>query len=646
VGEAELAWARESAVLRLPAVDAKDFSPTWAFGTSTGQGVRVAVIDSGIEADHPALDGCVDEAAGVRFEADGHGGLAAIPGPHDDVYGHGTACAGIIHALAPDATVVSVRVLDDKLRGTAAAFYAGLAWAVDQGIEVINLSLGAARRDWALAFHDICDRGYFANSFIVTAANNVSLDSFPSLFASVTSVACNNTTDPLRFHFNPDPPTEFLARGINVEVPWVDGSTVVTTGNSFAAPHIAAFAALIKAEHRELRPFQIKTALWAASANVREATRPDRAGRGARATRRPSRPTLRTMQHREPDPPRRQDAGTRPLADTRSRAGVRPVAGVHPVAGVAVVETRPTVDTDAERAELQRVMVDYEVGELVERGPWGPVFAATRDGEPVALRRLDPTLAYDRPTLERFAASVRIAAALDHPHILPIHELREDEHFAVMVMALCPSDLARCQVEGGLDQRAAAAAVLGLLWGLHHAHAAGVLHGDLRPDNANIDELGRVVLSDVGIAAALTSDIRTTSAPTDPLSWTYLAPEQLEGAAIGPYTDVYAAGLLLFQLIARALPHPPVADLGALVRQRAAPRPRPLSQLTADVAPALAAVADRAVAEEPHRRFPSAAAMARAVEDAATVAFGPHWIESQPFRLEPVTDAGDVRRTG
>ena len=114
---------------------------------------------------------------------------------------------------------------------------------------MINLSLGASKRDWALAFHDTCDRGYFNNSFIVTAANNVHRDSFPSLFASVTSVASNGSSDPLRFHFNPEPPTEFLARGIDVDVPWLNGSTITTTGNSFAAPHIAAFAALIKAEH-------------------------------------------------------------------------------------------------------------------------------------------------------------------------------------------------------------------------------------------------------------------------------------------------------------------------------------------------------------------------------------------------------------
>jgi subtilisin family serine protease len=97
----------------------------------------------------------------------------------------------------------------------------------------------------------------------------------------VTSVACNLATDPLRFHYNPEPPTEFLARGIDVEVPWLGGTSIRGTGNSYAAPHIAGIAALIRSKHPELRPFQVKAVLWAVAANVREAPRP--AGRLSRS---------------------------------------------------------------------------------------------------------------------------------------------------------------------------------------------------------------------------------------------------------------------------------------------------------------------------------------------------------------------------
>ena len=277
------AWSKDSVMLRLPsAMTLADLSESWAFGGATGAGVRVAVIDSGIDADHPALDGCVDGDGGMTFTVEKDERVVATQGPHGDSFGHGTACAGIIHSLAPEARITSVKVLGAGLSGRVAAFIAGLEWAVDQGFDVINLSLGTRKRDSALAFHEACDRAYFGSSSVVTAANNVAAISYPSLFASVISVACNLTTDPHRYHANPDPPTEFLARGIDVPVLWLEHGTSTATGNSYAAPHIAGLVALIRSKHPELRPFQVKTVLWARSANVVEATEPEIAGKLSR----------------------------------------------------------------------------------------------------------------------------------------------------------------------------------------------------------------------------------------------------------------------------------------------------------------------------------------------------------------------------
>lgn len=272
------AFSRDSIALRLPgALTLDDLTPQWAWGGATGRGVRVAVIDSGIEADHPDLDGCVEVEDGIAITLDKAGDVIETVGPHDDSFGHGTACAGIIHSLAPEARITSVKVLGAGLTGKAAAFLRGLAWAVEQGFDVINLSLGTTRKDWALPFYEVCDEGYFRNSVIVTAANNIVRPSFPSLFASVTSVASNLSKDPFRFHYNPEPPTEFLAPGIDVDLAWLGGSRIVGTGNSYAAPHIVGIVALIRSKHPELRPFQTKTVLWATAANVLEA--PKFAGR-------------------------------------------------------------------------------------------------------------------------------------------------------------------------------------------------------------------------------------------------------------------------------------------------------------------------------------------------------------------------------
>jgi len=269
------AYTRESTVLRLPgAVSLDDLSPAWAWGGATGKGVRVAVIDSGVEAGHPGLEGCVDADAGLAVRmGDGDETIDEF-GPHDDSFGHATAVSGIIHSIAPEARITSVKVLGAGLGGRAAAFLRGLAWTVEQGFDVINLSLGTNRREWALPFYEICDEAYFKGCLVVTAANNVMRASYPSLYGSVASVACNLSADPFRFHYNPAPPTEFLARGIDVELLWREGTTVRGTGNSYAAPHISGIAALIRSKHPELRPFQVKTALWATAANVREAPRP------------------------------------------------------------------------------------------------------------------------------------------------------------------------------------------------------------------------------------------------------------------------------------------------------------------------------------------------------------------------------------
>jgi len=272
------AYTRDTSMVQRGAVEPlQGITPAWAWGGATGAGVRVAIIDSGVEADHPWLEGCVEVDSGVVVSQDAEGAPTTTPGPHDDLFGHGTACAGIIHEIAPGARLTSIRVLGPRLSGRSEVFLRGLQWAIEHEYDVVNLSLGTTRRDVALAFHELCDLAYFRNTVIVTAANNVPAPSFPSLYASVISVACNTATDPFRFHWNPEPPTEFLARGIDVEVAWRGGTTSTATGNSYAAPHIAGIAALVRSKHPELRPFQVKTVLWASAANVIEA--PVRAGR-------------------------------------------------------------------------------------------------------------------------------------------------------------------------------------------------------------------------------------------------------------------------------------------------------------------------------------------------------------------------------
>lgn len=240
----------------------------WAWGGSTGAGVKVAVIDSGVDATHPRVGGV---QGGVIVEPDDSapGGVRVTEAPHEDLFGHGTACAAIIRSLAPDCEIYSVRVLGAKLSGRGTVFAAGLEWAVDAGMHVVNLSLSTGRANYFGVFHRLADRAYFAGTTIVAAINNVPAPSYPAQFASVVSVAARDADEGLAY--NPTPPVEFGAPGIDIDVAWMDGKSVRASGNSFACPYVAGVVARVLGKHPGLTPFEVKTVLRAVSSNAKGA---------------------------------------------------------------------------------------------------------------------------------------------------------------------------------------------------------------------------------------------------------------------------------------------------------------------------------------------------------------------------------------
>ncbi len=256
----------------------------WAWGGATGAGVTVAIIDSGLEVDHPALHGRVVESVAVEIDDDGE--PKVVPDTAGDMFGHGTACGGIVLTLAPDVDLISIRVLGADLRGKGIAFAAGLEWAIQRGVQVANLSLSSKSETMYPVFHELADEAYFHNVNLVSAANNVPGPSYPSLFSSVFSVAAHSEPDPERFYYNPTPPVEWGAWGVNVPIAWKDGGSTVATGNSFAAPHMAGLVARIVSKHPGLTPFEVKALLAAISDNPRTAPgRATAAGKRVRSKR-------------------------------------------------------------------------------------------------------------------------------------------------------------------------------------------------------------------------------------------------------------------------------------------------------------------------------------------------------------------------
>lgn len=266
------AWSHQFAPDAIQALEAlgplENLNREWAWGGSTGKGVRVAIVDSGVEFDHPALEGCVRGGVVMEYDEDVEDNIRIVEEPEPiDLVGHGTACAGIIHGIAPEAELYSVRVLGKGATGRALQFAAGLEWALNNQIQVCNLSLSTSREEYYGLFHQLADEAYFKKMMLVSAVNNIPAPSYPSLYSSVISVAAHEGQDPFTYYYNTAPPVEFGAPGIDITVAWVNKEYMISTGNSFAAPHIAGIVSLIMSKHPHLNPFQLKTILYACANN-------------------------------------------------------------------------------------------------------------------------------------------------------------------------------------------------------------------------------------------------------------------------------------------------------------------------------------------------------------------------------------------
>jgi subtilisin family serine protease len=256
----------------LPSGAEERLAPAWptgitrerAFEGATGRGVRVAVVDSGVDREHPLVGGVARAVAVVSHEDE----IAIEEDEGGDLNGHGTACAGIIRSLAPDVELTSIRVLGADSTGSGDVLLAGLRWAVEEGYDVVNMSLSTRKRQWALDLHELVDRAYFRGSVLVCSAHNLAIESFPWRFASVISVGSHEEPDPYAIYYNPKPPVEFFGRGVDVDVAWTEGTTIRASGNSFATPHVTGLCALLLSKHPGLTPFQLKSILYVTSANV------------------------------------------------------------------------------------------------------------------------------------------------------------------------------------------------------------------------------------------------------------------------------------------------------------------------------------------------------------------------------------------
>lgn len=267
-----------------------------------------------------------------------------------------------------------------------------------------------------------------------------------------------------------------------------------------------------------------------------------------------------------------------------------------------------------------RLLADrYQIGELLGRGGMADVHVGldTRLGRRVAIKLLKPSLANDPAFRTRFRQEAQAAARMAHPSIVRVFDAGEEIARAgsghevqvpYIVMEHVEGRLLRDVVAAGpLPTEEAVRIVDGILTALEYSHRAGVVHRDIKPGNVMITSTGQVKVMDFGIARAI-SDSSATVAQTSAILGTaqYFSPEQARGEAVDARTDLYSAGVVLFELLTGQAPFRGETAV-ATAYQHVSEPPIPPSRLAPSVSPALDAVVLRALAKDRFERFQSAA---------------------------------------
>jgi len=214
-------------------------------GRPTGKGILVGVIDSGW--DRACDDPRVLPGIGLVDPADD---LAMLRSDDDrDRVGHGTACIHQILRIAPDAQVVPIRVFGNGLETSPGTLQAGILYAIERGVKVVNLSLGTTLEGTLHPLYAACEKARRQGIIVVAAGHNSNDWSYPAIFDGVIGVSAGRFGSPYDFRYLVDDAMECQAWGVEQPVVWLGGSEQVKHGTSFAAPNITGIVCLLLERH-------------------------------------------------------------------------------------------------------------------------------------------------------------------------------------------------------------------------------------------------------------------------------------------------------------------------------------------------------------------------------------------------------------
>ncbi len=265
------------------------------------------------------------------------------------------------------------------------------------------------------------------------------------------------------------------------------------------------------------------------------------------------------------------------------------------------------------------VVVDgrYRVVSRLGSGGMADVYLAqdTLLGRQVALKLLHYRFAEDQEFVERFRREASSAAGLSHPNVVSVYDRGEWDGTYYIAMEYLPGRSLKSVVRehGPLAPGDAIDIAIQILLALRFAHRRGIIHRDIKPHNVILDEEGRAKVTDFGIARAGASDMTMTGSIMGTAQ--YLSPEQAQGHAVSETSDLYAVGVVLYELLTGVVPFEGESAVTIALKQVSA-QPTPPSQRNPQVGPALDAVVMRALAKDPAARFASADELIAALQRA------------------------------
>ncbi len=269
---------------------------------------------------------------------------------------------------------------------------------------------------------------------------------------------------------------------------------------------------------------------------------------------------------------------------------------------------------------IGQVIRGYEFIEQIGEGGFGAVFRARQSslGRDVAIKVVKPELANDADFIRRFEAEAELVARLEHPHIVPLYDFWREPNAAFMVMRLLKGGSLSQFMHAKTEARAPIR-LLPLLRqiseALQAAHFAGVIHRDFKPANILLDEHGNACLADFGVAKQLNNDSGRTIVGEVVGSIAYCAPEQLRTETVSPATDVYALGLVTFELLAGRRPFS-ATQPALMIEQHLSHVPPRLDEFVAEAPTAVSAILAQCLLKEPSQRPQSAIEFVREFESA------------------------------